>query len=62
MITGGFAKNIGFVHRLENLLGMKRVSLQGDPQIAGAIGAALFAGEMALEGKKKAEESRQKKL
>ncbi|MBI2957437.1 MAG: benzoyl-CoA reductase, bzd-type, subunit Q [Chloroflexi bacterium] len=43
-ISGGIAKNIGVVTRIERELGVKAVSLGGtDPQIAGAIGAALLA-------------------
>ncbi|MDP8240954.1 MAG: benzoyl-CoA reductase, bzd-type, subunit Q [Candidatus Hatepunaea meridiana] len=42
-ITGGIAKNIGVVHRLEDELGMKALSSDIDSQIAGALGAALFA-------------------
>ena len=43
-ITGGQAKNIGVVKRVEKFLGFEALK-QGDldPQIAGAIGAALFA-------------------
>lgn len=43
-ITGGQAKNIGIVKRLENMLGIEAMKPGDyDPQIAGAIGAALFA-------------------
>jgi bzd-type benzoyl-CoA reductase Q subunit len=43
-ITGGQSKNIGLVSRLEKLMGIKALSPgKLDPQIAGAIGAALFA-------------------
>jgi len=42
-ITGGIAKNIGVVKRLEDELGIKSLATDYDPQIAGAIGAALFA-------------------
>ncbi len=44
-ITGGQSKNIGLVRRLETMLGVKAlVPKEGrDPQLAGAIGAALFA-------------------
>jgi len=50
-MTGGVAKNSGVVKALEKYLGMriKRVRRE-DPQIAGAIGAALFAMEKAKEG------------
>lgn len=42
-ITGGIAKNIGVVSRVENLLGLKALTPRHDTQLAGAIGAALFA-------------------
>jgi len=41
--TGGVAKNVGVVQRLERLLGVKPLSPRMDPILAGAIGAALFA-------------------
>jgi len=41
-ITGGIAKNIGVVQRLEKRLGLKAL-LPEEPQIVGALGAALFA-------------------
>jgi bzd-type benzoyl-CoA reductase Q subunit len=49
VITGGQSKNIGLVHRVENILGVKRLPVPDlnesgrDPASAGAIGAALFA-------------------
>jgi bzd-type benzoyl-CoA reductase Q subunit len=44
VITGGQSKNIGLVKRLEKLMGFPALSPGDlDPQIAGAIGAALFA-------------------
>lgn len=42
-ITGGIAKNIGVVKRIENKLGIKALESTIDTQIAGALGAALFA-------------------
>lgn len=42
-ITGGIAKNEGVVKRLEKLLGVKALSSKIDSQLAGALGAALFA-------------------
>lgn len=42
-ITGGIAKNIGVVRRIEKLLGVKALETEYDTQIAGAIGAALVA-------------------
>lgn len=42
-ITGGIAKNAGVVRRLEKLLRTKASATKFDSQIAGALGAALFA-------------------
>ncbi|MBF0508374.1 MAG: benzoyl-CoA reductase, bzd-type, subunit Q [Deltaproteobacteria bacterium] len=42
-ITGGIAKNIGVVSRIEKELGIKALKPTRDTQIAGALGAALFA-------------------
>jgi bzd-type benzoyl-CoA reductase Q subunit len=42
-ITGGIAKNIGVVKRLEGELGITSMKSEYDTQIAGALGAALFA-------------------
>lgn len=44
VITGGIAKNIGVVHYLENKLNLKAL-IPGEPQIVGAVGAALLARE-----------------
>ncbi|MFA5375711.1 MAG: acyl-CoA dehydratase activase [Dehalococcoidia bacterium] len=44
-LTGGCAKNAGLAKALENKLGVKVVHLPQDPQIAGALGAALIAAE-----------------
>jgi bzd-type benzoyl-CoA reductase Q subunit len=46
VVTGGIAKNVGVVARLERELGIKSLPVANptcDPQLAGAIGAALFA-------------------
>ncbi len=50
VITGGIAKNIGIVRRIEEELGIKalkpdkwRSDPRFDPMLAGAMGAALFA-------------------
>lgn len=45
-ITGGIARNIGIVRRLERELG-RPVLVPEQPQIVGALGAALFAAERA---------------
>jgi predicted CoA-substrate-specific enzyme activase len=53
VISGGIAKNIGVVRRLENEIGVKGLTNpKADPQIAGGIGAALFAKAMAEKQKK----------
>ncbi len=46
VITGGIAKNIGIVTRLEKLLGLKSLETTYDTQIAGALGAALFGKDI----------------
>lgn len=49
LMTGGVAKNVGVVSTLEKLLGMRiKKSRKADPQIAGAIGAALKAFETVI--------------
>jgi activator of 2-hydroxyglutaryl-CoA dehydratase len=43
-MTGGVAKNKGVVSTLEKVMGVRiRKVRKADPQIAGAIGAALFS-------------------
>lgn len=49
VVTGGIAKNIGVVRRLEEKLGIK-VLLPKEPQIVGALGAATIAKERLLSG------------
>lgn len=50
-ITGGIAKNIGIVSRLERILGIKALTTdEYDTQIAGALGAALFAWDIVKDG------------
>lgn len=44
-ISGGVAKNIGVVKRLEVKLGLK-AHMASEPQIVGALGAALFARKL----------------
>jgi activator of 2-hydroxyglutaryl-CoA dehydratase len=44
VISGGIAKNIGIVTRLEESLGLN-ARIAPEPQIVGALGAALFARE-----------------
>ncbi|MDR3561688.1 MAG: benzoyl-CoA reductase, bzd-type, subunit Q [Negativicutes bacterium] len=43
VITGGIGKNKGVVQRIETDLGLKALKTSYDYQIAGALGAALFA-------------------
>jgi len=52
-ITGGISKNIGVVKRLEDELGINSLATDYDPQIAGAIGAALFAQALVKKGRSK---------
>jgi len=44
-LTGGVAKNRGVKQELEKILNVKFVDLGVDPQIVGALGAAIFAME-----------------
>lgn len=46
VISGGIAKNIGVVSRLEEKVGLP-THISEEPQIIGALGAALFARERA---------------
>jgi len=50
-ITGGIAKNIGVVTRLEKELGLTALKPSYDTQIAGALGAALLAKDLAEKTK-----------
>ncbi len=52
VITGGIAKNIGIVKRLEKLLGVTSLKTEVDHQLAGAIGAALFSKVLYEKSKK----------
>ena len=49
MISGGIAKNIGVVKRIEQNVGFA-VKISFEPQIVGAIGAALFARQFFIKG------------
>jgi len=51
VVTGGVAKNVGVVKRLEAELGGKPVVMQPDPQIAAALGAALYAQDFAQKAR-----------
>jgi len=52
-VTGGMAKNRGVMDRLMKKIGIERMQTQWDTQIAGAVGAALFAYTACLRGDKK---------
>ena len=52
-ITGGIAKNPGVVKRLARELNIEPLSTDIDTQIAGAVGAALFARALYLKKMKK---------
>jgi predicted CoA-substrate-specific enzyme activase len=45
VLTGGCSKNAGLAKALEKRLGVNVTTLPQDPQIAGAVGAALIASE-----------------
>ena len=49
-VSGGCAKNRGLIIALEKKLGVKVKELDMDPQVIGALGAALIAGRRAVEG------------
>ena len=49
LLSGGVGKNVGLVQRLEERLGIKLVKPAIDPQLIGALGAAL-AARHALQG------------
>jgi bzd-type benzoyl-CoA reductase Q subunit len=51
-ITGGIGKNIGVVSRIERELGVKALKPTIDTQIAGALGAALFARALTQKERK----------
>jgi bzd-type benzoyl-CoA reductase Q subunit len=53
-ITGGIAKNKGVVSRLEAELGITTLEPRYDTQIAGAVGAALFAEALVKKQRKQA--------
>jgi activator of 2-hydroxyglutaryl-CoA dehydratase len=50
-VTGGIAKNRGVMARLEREMGLKALAPNCDTQIAGALGAALIAKDLAEKGK-----------
>lgn len=52
-ISGGIAKNIGIVKRIEDKLELKVLEAKPDPIIAGALGAALYARDFLVREKNK---------
>jgi predicted CoA-substrate-specific enzyme activase len=50
-MTGGVSKNVGVVKYLEQMLGKTFLEFPEDPQIIGALGAAIFASERAKKAK-----------
>jgi benzoyl-CoA reductase subunit A len=50
-ITGGMAKNRGVVDRLKKKMGLEPMKTKWDPQLAGALGAALFGDALVKKGK-----------
>lgn len=53
-ITGGIGKNAGVVKKIEEKLGGVKITHLAEPQIAGAVGAALFALDRARKRDKEA--------
>ena len=49
VITGGIARNVGVTTRIEQKLGGLKIAIPPEPQIAGAVGAALFALDRARQ-------------
>jgi activator of 2-hydroxyglutaryl-CoA dehydratase len=48
-MTGGVAKNRGVVHALARILGKRIKDIRNvDPQLTGALGAALYAAERSV--------------
>jgi benzoyl-CoA reductase subunit A len=47
-ISGGIAKNMGITKRVEERLGLE-AKIADEPQIIGAIGAAVFAKDTLLK-------------
>lgn len=49
VITGGIARNVGVVTKIKEKLGGIKITIPAEPQIAGALGAALFALDRAKQ-------------
>jgi activator of 2-hydroxyglutaryl-CoA dehydratase len=43
IVTGGIAKNVGVLKKIQEKTGTLKIIRAQDPQIIGALGAALFA-------------------
>jgi predicted CoA-substrate-specific enzyme activase len=52
VLTGGCAKNEGLAKAIEDKMGVKVVKMSIDPQINGAVGAALIAAEKVSQKEK----------
>jgi bzd-type benzoyl-CoA reductase Q subunit len=52
-VTGGMAKNRGVMDRLIKKIGIERMQTRWDTQIAGAVGAALFAYALCVKADRK---------
>ena len=50
-MTGGVSKNVGVVKAMEKLLGLRIKKLRVDPQVVGALGAAIVAQEKLKGGR-----------
>lgn len=49
VMSGGVAKNKGIRSAIEEVLGVELADMKSDPQLNGAVGAALLAGEAAAK-------------
>jgi len=47
VITGGIGKNVGVVSKIGKMIGSIKITIPTEPQIVGAVGAALFAVDRA---------------
>jgi benzoyl-CoA reductase subunit A len=50
-VTGGMAKNRGVIGRLMPMIGLEAAKTEWDTQIAGGVGAALFAYALCQKGR-----------
>ncbi len=50
-VTGGMGKNPGVMDRLMPMVGLERMKTTWEPQIAGAVGAALFGYALCQRGR-----------